>query len=354
MFYPFGNLKTFGISDSQYLIDSIFTRDTSGESDESLMANAADSIRLAQIDELISKGASRDEAIALVNTLSQKALETRAAKSLTVPQAVISRRPTAPKNISVNVSASALRASSSTASGSPASISSQSAPISIANTQSPKLVQTTTSGQSPLTYEFIHRPNQISYTSIGSEWSPIDRAANRPMLDWKAYKLMNVSFSFIVAPDGVGSLDQVIDGKVISTTVDDDLKTLRQMASSPFPVVFMGFDKLLEEPVRYPFNKDESSGSLFVIADFNVTSVYRSSTGALSRASCEMTLTEYPKELIKTIEFPKLRPIPEIPPPPPGSKPACGNTEADATFERTPSKNILRAMHKKKIGRAHV
>jgi hypothetical protein len=154
------------------------------------------------------------------------------------------------------------------------------------------------------------------------------------MIDWKSYKLMSVSFSFIVAPDESGSLDAVIDGKVITTSVDNELRTLRQMASSPFPVTFFGFDKLLSEPARYPFNNDGGGkGSLFVIADLNVTSIYRSSTGSISRASCDITLTEYPKELIKLIEFPKLKPIPEVPPPPPGEKPLCDGTLASTTFK---------------------
>ena len=318
LFYPFGNLQTFGISDSQYLIDSMFSRDTSGQSDQSLMANAAESIRIAQIEELMSAGRSRDEAVALINANAQAALATRAARSLIKPDSITSRQPVKSQNISVNVRASSLGGVSASS-------------VSISASQNPKLVQTTTAGLTPLEYEFLHRPNQITYSNIGSEWSPIDRAANRPMIDWKAYKLMNVSFSFIVAADETGSLDAAVDGKVITTSVDSELKTLRQMASSPFPVLFMGFDGLLQEPSRYPFNKDAGNTSLFVIADFSVTSIYRSSTGAISRASCEMTLSEYPKEMIKLIEFPKLKPIPEVPPPPPGQKKICDNTLASAT-----------------------
>jgi hypothetical protein len=349
-FYPFGNLNTYGLTDSQYLIDTIFTRDTSGQSNDALMANVVESIKLAQVDELISQGRSRAEAIALVDSNSQEALSTRAAQSLITPGQVSSRRPAAPGNISVNVRQSIARSSST-------GISSG-AGVTVPTSQPPKLIQTTTSGQPQLTYEFIHRPNQISYSNIGSEWAPIDRAANRPMVDWKSYKLMNVSLSFIVAPDESGSLDEVIDGKVISTSVDEQLKKLRKMASSPFPVVFMGFDKLLEEPTRYPFNNDAGKGSLFVIADFSVTSIYRSSTGSISRASCDMTLTEYPKELIKLIEFPKLKPIPELPPPPPGQKEICDNTLASLTHGRNgaivqessvKSEGFLRALAKKDI-----
>ena len=326
MFYPFGNLNTFGLNDSQYLIDTIFSRDTSGESNESLMANVAESIKLAQVDELISQGKSRAEAIALVDSNSQQALATRAAQSLITPRSVSSRTPVVPQVISVTARAS------SRATSAPLARKAINSPVVVATSQPPKLIQTTTSGQTALEYTFVHRPNQITYSNIGSEWSPIDRAANKPMVDWRSYKLMSVSFSFIVSPDESGSLDNVIDEKVISTSVDNQLKTLRQMASSPYPVVFMGFDKLLEEPARFPFNNDAGKGSLFVIADMNVSSIYRSSTGAISRASCDMTLTEYPKELIKLIEFPKLKPIPEIPPPPPSEKEICDNTLASATY----------------------
>jgi len=319
-FYPFGNLATFGFTDSQYLIDSLFTRDTSGQSNESLMANAADSIRLAKIDELISRGITRAEAIALINANAAAALSTRAANSLITPSARIAIRPPAATSVSVNVRGTSLARTLSTSS------------VTIATSQAPKLVQTTTSGQPKLEYTFRHRPNQITYSSIGSEWSPIDRAANRPMVDWKSYKLMSVTFSFIVAPDDNGSLDGAIDNGVITTSVDSELKTLRQMAMSPFPVVFMGFDKLLEEPVRYPFNNDAGKGSLFVIADFGVTSIYRSSTGAISRASCDMTLTEYPKELIKLVEFPKLKPMKFTPVEESNEKPLCDGNLATNTF----------------------
>lgn len=319
-FYTFGNLETFGFTDSQYLIDSLFTRDTSGQSNESLMANAAESIRLAKIDELISRGKTKDEAIALVNANAAAALSTRAANSLITPGARIARQTPRSQNIAVTLSSPALSRTINAGS------------VTLPASQNPKLVQTTTSGQPQLEYEFLHRPNQISYTSIGSEWSPIDRAANRPMVDWKSYKLMSVSFSFIVAADEYGSLDAVLDNKVITTSVDNDLKTLRQMASSPFPVLFMGFDKLLEEPVRFPFNNDAGKGSLFVIADFSVTSVYRSSTGAISRASCDITLTEYPKELIKLIEFPKLKPMEELPPRTPREGATCSGNLATNTL----------------------
>jgi hypothetical protein len=319
-FYPFGNLQTFGITDTQYLIDTIFSRDTSGQSNESLMANTVESIRISQVYELISQGKSREEAVALINAQAQRTLAVRESESLITPKASTARQIAKSKTIAVTLNTVKKNGISAT---------------SVAASQTPKLVQTTTSGQTPLVYEFVHRPNQITYSSLGSDWTPIDRAANRPMVDWKSYKLMSVSFSFIVASDISGNLDDALDNKVITTSVDEQLKNLRQMASSPFPVVFMGFDKLLSEPVRYPFNNDSASkGSLFVIADLNVSSIYRSSTGAISRASCDITLTEYPQELIKLIEFPKLKPIPEVPPPPPGDKGLCDNSAAKNTWSR--------------------
>lgn len=59
------------------------------------------------------------------------------------------------------------------------------------------------SGQAPLTarHIFSPKPNQINYQNIGSEWTEIERAGRIPLVDWKNYKLMRVSFQFLVIPD---------------------------------------------------------------------------------------------------------------------------------------------------------
>jgi hypothetical protein len=315
-FYQFANIEAKGIKDTQFLLDVIFTRDTAGQTTDALMAAAAESIRLAQVDELILKGKTREQAIALVDSKSAEALATRAAQSNINPKDVDSRIGSSPVNVSVNVgNAEAISRPQATV------------PTSII----PKIMQITDTSMTPLSHEFTHRPNQVSYSSIGSDWSTIERSANRPIVDWKSYKLMQVSFSFLVANDASGTLDGALDGKVITTSVDEQLNNLRKIALSPYPIVFLGFDSLLGQQLKFPFRDSGTNGAMFVISDFSVTSVYRNVNGSISRASCDMTVTEFPHELVDIIKFPKIPPPP--PPPPTNGKGSlgCQNNVASIT-----------------------
>jgi len=298
-FYAFAKLAASGARDTQFMLDVLFTRDTSGQSTDSLMAAVAESIRLAQVDELVAGGKTREQAIALVDAKSAEALATRAAMSTSTPRAVSSRSSGAPTNISVSIG-------DATTVGRPQAI--PQTPV------VPKMVQVTDGITTPLSHEFVHKPNQISYTSIGSNWSTIERVANRPIMDWQSYKLMQASFSFLVSSDSAGSLDDAIDGKVITTSVDQQLNNLRKIALSPYPVVFMGLDEIMSTQLKFPFQESSNAGALFVISEFNVTSIYRNVNGSISRASCDITLTELPHELVDLIKFPK--PPPYNPPPP--------------------------------------
>jgi hypothetical protein len=157
---------------------------------------------------------------------------------------------------------------------------------------------------------FLLRPNQISYSNIGSEWTEIPRSGAVPLVDWKAHKLMQVSFQFIIVPDREGSLDRrpgTSDpfANEITLTVDNQIRTLNEMASAPYPVVLLGFDEMLTNEVRYPFNSGR--GVEFVITDFAVSSLFRTADGAINRAQCDMTLREVPIESIAYIDFPSLK-----------------------------------------------
>jgi hypothetical protein len=77
------------------------------------------------------------------------------------------------------------------------------------------------------------------------------------------------------------------------------------MASAPYPVVLLGFDEMLTNEVRYPFNSGR--GVEFVITDFAVSSLFRTVDGAINRAQCDITLREVPIESIAYIDFPSLK-----------------------------------------------
>lgn len=182
------------------------------------------------------------------------------------------------------------------------------------DTSSPQIVQQyrLPGFTEPVTRRYIFplRPNQISYSNIGSEWTEIPRSGAIPLVDWKAHKLMQVSFQFIVVPDREGSLDRPPNSKQpyaneITLSIDNQIRTLNQMASAPYPIVLLGFDEMLTNEVRYPFNSGR--GVEFVITDFTVSSMFRTVDGALNRAECSITLREVPIESIAYIDFPALR-----------------------------------------------
>jgi hypothetical protein len=152
---------------------------------------------------------------------------------------------------------------------------------------------------------FQFKPNQINYSGIGSEWTEIPRSGNVPIVDWKSYKLLQVSFQFLVAPDEDGSLDNARDEKRITKSIDDKLRILRRMATAPYPVYLLGFDEILSEQMRFPF--DGGRGVEFVIAEFSISSMMRTDEGKINRAQCDITLREIPIESVRIIDFPSIR-----------------------------------------------
>ncbi|MDA1225247.1 MAG: hypothetical protein O2842_08670, partial [Bacteroidetes bacterium] len=170
---------------------------------------------------------------------------------------------------------------------------------------------------SPDRFIFTYRPNNISYSNIGSEWTEIDRVNNTPFVDFKNFKLMKVSFEFIVG-----------DGNNLFTSCDDQIALLRKMAMRPEPVIFLGFDQMFNQQLTYP-TQTGGSGVEFAIVDMSVNSVQRtriagsggsdqnlSPNGNINRATVSMTLQELPINKQQLYKLPKLAPdviIPNIP-----------------------------------------
>jgi hypothetical protein len=182
----------------------------------------------------------------------------------------------------------------------------------------PQMVQYYKSAGSQITepdrHLFIPKPNQINYQNLGSEWTEIDRAGRIPLVDWKNFRLMKVSFQFIVIPDEtyrLGAFGSTADDGV-TLSIDDKLEKLRNMAARPYPVILYGFDDLLTNTSE--FVSSGGSGVQFVINDLTISSLMRTSNGAINRATCDITLQEVPIELINLISLPKLVPGQIIPP----------------------------------------
>lgn len=173
----------------------------------------------------------------------------------------------------------------------------------------PQIVQQyrTAPNNTPITRRHIFKfpPNQIQYGNIGSEWVDIERAGNIPLVDWKQYKLLQVSFSFLLAYDDDGRFTTIQNRPEITFSIDDQIRNLREIASAPYPVYLLGFDDMMKNQVRFPFTGGR--GVEFVVTDFSISSLYRTTEGSINRAQCDITLREIPIETVSLIDFPLLR-----------------------------------------------
>lgn len=187
----------------------------------------------------------------------------------------------------------------------------------------------------PKTFRHIFRlkPNQIQYSNMGSDWTEVERAGNIPLVDWKGYKLLTVSFQFLVAPDGVGSFDDRTNTRAITESIDSELTNLRRIATSPYPVVLLGFDDILTNQLRFPY--ENGRGVEFIISEFNISSMFRTAYGEINRAQCDITLREVPIESVTLLDFPR----PVSPPPKKPKKEKTSEGERGNTWLKT-SQNV--------------
>lgn len=198
----------------------------------------------------------------------------------------------------------------------------------------PQMVQYYKSGDSQLQttarHFFLPKPNQINYQNLGSEWTEIERVGRIPLVDWKNHRLMKVSFQFLVVPGNTyrtGAFGETADDG-ITISIDEKLENLRNMSARPYPVILYGFDDLLIN--ANPFSMSTGAGVQFVINELTISSLVRTATGSINRATCDITLQEVPIEYINIISLPKLVPGQIIPPTPTIDGPDFGER---ATFE---------------------
>lgn len=174
----------------------------------------------------------------------------------------------------------------------------------------------------PDRFQFRYYPNNVSYTDLGANWTEVDRVNNSPFVDFRNFKLMKISFEFVVG-----------DNTNLMTSCDDELKMLRQMATRPESVIFLGMDKMFTEQLIYP-SWTGGSGIEFAIVDLTINSVQRvqqppdgnstsSPRGEIARATCNMTMQELPLEGPNLMVMPRLvdtvAPPPGTPGPVPGT-----------------------------------
>ena len=163
-------------------------------------------------------------------------------------------------------------------------------------------------------YPFDFSPNDINYSNLAGEWQSIERSGSFPIIDWKSFKLLQISFSFLIANKTQGQL--TADG--LDSPVTQQIEKLQRMAQKPYPVVFYGFDTLLTNQFRYD-SSGKPRGIQFVIQDLSIASQRRNERMEITRAQATITLQEIPVETTNIIGMPRLThknpPPPKIPVP---------------------------------------
>jgi len=133
-------------------------------------------------------------------------------------------------------------------------------------------------------FEFSFPPSQIVYDGAGVDISEIPIPLSKPLIDIRASKNYKAVFEFLVAAP--------LDG--LTTSIEQQLVTLRWMADSAEPVYFENFDTFLTNGFWY-------------IAEFSVKTSRVNTNGEIVAAQCTIGLMEYQERNMKFTKFPKLK-----------------------------------------------
>lgn len=144
-------------------------------------------------------------------------------------------------------------------------------------------------------FVFPFSPIEITYENLSPEWVEIDRPLNTPLIDLKSLNLMRVNLRFLVAVP--------YDG--IRVSVDNDIRTLRQIANSNDPVAFINMDRMLTNPfnVSRSDSRRTAAGFFFRVADMSVQSIRRNIRNEITSAEVSLTLLETANPPIRAIYF---------------------------------------------------
>lgn len=177
-------------------------------------------------------------------------------------------------------------------------------------------------------FVFDYAPNNISYSNIGSTWTEIERVNNAPIVDFKNFKHMKISFEFVVS-DKTGGISSLY------TSCEDQLFLLRQMAARPEFVRFVNFDTLFSKFLIYPKLLPNGNNTAFAIVDMSISSVQRTRadnttgySGEISRATVNMTVQEVSTSSPDLIIMPRMVAAPLNP-----GKPGNGPGDVETCVE---------------------
>lgn len=205
----------------------------------------------------------------------------------------------------------------------------------------PKMIQRITTGAPGVktiidTYVFNLRPNNVQYSNIGVTWTEVDRVNNHALVEYRNNKLMRITFEFVVEA-------QIIGISSLFESCEDRLNQLSRMANRPELVTFTNFDSLFTDAKIY--GADQSNYREWAIAELSINSVQRtpaganSESGAISRATVNMTIQEVRLNRDQVIFMPKLRKVPGVPnvPPPTNEPEPCIELATDSVASSLPA-----------------
>jgi hypothetical protein len=146
-------------------------------------------------------------------------------------------------------------------------------------------------------YEFIFPfpPINIQYGGMSGQWVDLARPGRTPLVDYAGAQLLQVSFKFLVARPWDG----------LEYSVDQDIETLRYIASSQSTVTFFGFDGMMTKPFQTPGQPARRPGGFFFnVIEFSVDSIRRNPANQIAAAECSITLQEENNPSIVAKQFP--------------------------------------------------
>lgn len=172
-------------------------------------------------------------------------------------------------------------------------------------------------------FTFPFTPISMSYEDLAPEYVEIERPGDQPFVELKSFKLMKVSFTFLLAVP--------FDG--IEQSVDADIFLLRRIANSRNPVAILNMDKMVTNAfnIQRLGNRRGVNRFFFRVADLSVEAIRRNENNKVTVAEVSITLQEVANPRVKVIRFPEIV-YPDSPAPaskPPKKKNPSGNDGGD-------------------------
>jgi hypothetical protein len=174
-------------------------------------------------------------------------------------------------------------------------------------------LRTVPSGPDSTITEFIFpfAPIAVNYSDLGPEYVEVERTQNLPIVDLRGFRLLKVDLSFLVATP--------FDG--IKEPVDRELRAIRGLANSIYPVAFFNMDGMLTNPFEIKRTGVPRSGLFFRIPELSINAVRRNLNNQVTAAEVDMTLVEVANPKVDVVQFPDIEYPENVTPQPSNTKP---------------------------------